>query len=55
MVRYLVSLEWDGFIRSTVVAAFESYGSALVGITPSELPTESLRSSAAHLQPLQRG
>jgi hypothetical protein len=38
MVRYLISLKWDGFIRSTVVAAFEAYGSALVGITPLELP-----------------
>ena len=36
MVRYLISLNWDGFIRSTILTAFEAYGSALVGITPRE-------------------
>jgi hypothetical protein len=40
MVRYLVSPKWDNFIRSAVVAAFEAYGSALVGITPLELRAE---------------
>jgi len=40
MVRYLISLNWDGFIRSTILMAFEAYGSALVGITPSELPPD---------------
>lgn len=38
MVRYMVSLNWTSFIRSTILTAFEAYGSALVGITPSELP-----------------
>jgi hypothetical protein len=56
MVNYLISLKWDGFIRSTVVAAFEAYGSALVGITPSELPADSSNaSSIAHLHSAQRG
>ena len=56
MVRYLISLKWDGFIRSTVVAAFEAYGSALVGITPSELPAvSSTRSSATGPQGVPRG
>ena len=55
MVRYLTSLKWDGFIRSTIVAAFEAYGSALVGITPSELPGDSSNeSSDAHIQAAQR-
>jgi hypothetical protein len=56
MVRYLVSLKWDGFIRSTIVAAFEAYGSALIGITPSELPARSSDiSSAMRPQTAQRG
>ncbi|MGA8740879.1 MAG: hypothetical protein WB561_06805 [Terracidiphilus sp.] len=56
MVRYLVSLKWDGFIRSTVIAAFEAYGSALVGITPSELPADSSNeSSTVHLHAVERG
>ena len=40
MVRYLISLKCDGFIRSTLIAAFEAYGSALVGITPLEPPED---------------
>ena len=56
MVRYLVSLKWDGFIRSTVIRAFEAYGSALVGITPSELLADSSDiSSAMRSQTAQRG
>ena len=43
MVRYLVSLNWDGFIRSTIVTAFEAYGSALVGITPFDRSVDCLR------------
>jgi hypothetical protein len=46
MVRYLISLKWDGFIRSTVVAAFVAYGSALVGITPLKLPADSSNESS---------
>jgi hypothetical protein len=49
MVRYLISLKWDSFIRSTV-AAFEAYGSALVGITPTEfLANSSNESSDTHV------
>jgi hypothetical protein len=56
MVSYLVSLDWDGFIRTTIVAAFEAYGSALVGITPSELPADSQdRASAAFSRAGQKG
>ena len=56
MVRYLISLNWDGFIRSTVIRAFEAYGSALVGITPSELPVDSsVESSGPHFRAVQRG
>jgi hypothetical protein len=56
MVRYLISLKWDGFIRSTVIRAFEAYGSALVGITPSELPEDSSEeSSGTHFIAVQRG
>ena len=55
MVRYLISLKWDGFIRSTVVAAFEAYGSALVGITPLELADASNESSKTHLPAVPRG
>jgi hypothetical protein len=46
MVRYLTSLNWDGFIRSTVIRAFEAYGSALVGITPLELLADSSNESS---------
>lgn len=43
MVRYLISLNWDGFIRSTILTAFEAYGSALVGITPMEPAADQLQ------------
>jgi hypothetical protein len=36
MVRYMVSFNWTSFIRSTILKAFEAYGSALVGVTPFE-------------------
>jgi hypothetical protein len=36
MARSLVSSKLDSLILSTIVAAFEAYGSALVGITPPE-------------------
>lgn len=36
MVRPVVSPKWDSLILSAIVSAFEAYGSALVGITPSE-------------------
>jgi len=56
MVRYLISLNWDGFIGSTILTAFEAYGSALVGITPSELPADSRQeTSAARYQVAPRG
>jgi len=56
MVRYLISLKWDGFMRSSVIRAFEAYGSALVGITPSELPDNSSEeSSGTHFRAVQRG
>ncbi|HEY2469780.1 MAG TPA: hypothetical protein VGI45_18315 [Terracidiphilus sp.] len=40
MVRYMVSLNWTNFIRSTILTAFEAYGSALVGITPMAFPAD---------------
>ena len=40
MVRYLISLNWNRLIRSTMIAAFEAYGSALVGIAPQEFSAE---------------
>jgi hypothetical protein len=40
MVRYLASIKWNGLIRAVLVAGFEAYGSALVGISPLELPGE---------------
>lgn len=40
MVRYLVSLNWNSLIWSTILAAFEAYGLALVGITPIERSIE---------------
>lgn len=45
MVRYMVSLNWTSFIRSTILTAFEAYGSALVGITPMEFPADRQRES----------
>lgn len=53
MVRYLVSFNWNGFFRSTVIAAFEAYGSALVGIAPLELRPEN--SLTGQIQPVRRG
>jgi hypothetical protein len=55
MVRYLLSLNWDGFFRSTVLTAFEAYGSALVGITPTELPGDSRTVPASNLPVAHRG
>jgi hypothetical protein len=56
MVRYLVSLNWDGFIRSTILAAFEAYGTALVGITPVNSPAvRSQEPSGGNLPFAQRG
>jgi hypothetical protein len=56
MVRYLISLNWDGFLRSTIFTAFEAYGSALVGITPTELPAEVSRDvSGTSVLPARRG
>lgn len=56
MVRYLVSLNWNSFIRSTILTAFEAYGSALVGITPMELAADQSRErSHANVQTAQRG
>ena len=55
MVRYLVSLNWNDFVRSTIVAAFEAYGSALVGIAPLELSAEaSNTASKTQLQAAHR-
>ena len=47
MVRYLVSLNWNSFIRSTILTAFEAYGSALVGITPLDLSADRPHESSA--------
>lgn len=55
MVRYLISLNWDGFFRTTILTAFEAYGSALVGITPSELPGDSHPASSSDLSVAHRG
>lgn len=47
MVRYMISLNWTSFIRSTMLTAFEAYGSALVGITPFEHSAAPLHSSSS--------
>lgn len=39
MMRSLVSLKWEEVLRSSIVAAFESYGAALLAIAPSEPPS----------------
>ena len=55
MVRYLISLNWDGFIRSTILTAFEAYGSALVGITPMEPAADQVAVSRANLPIAHKG
>jgi hypothetical protein len=56
MARSLVSPKWDSLIWSTIVAAFEAYGSALVGITPLEpLSDGTERAPAPSTQAVQRG
>lgn len=55
MVRHRVSRNWYSFICSTVLAAFEAYGSSLVGITPCELSAPQLRETAsANFQQVHR-
>jgi hypothetical protein len=56
MVRYLFSLKWNGLLRAVFVAGFEAYGSALVGISPLELPDESAACApTTQLQATRRG
>jgi len=56
MVRYLLSLNWNDFVRSTIIAAFEAYGSALVGIAPLALCAEDAnRASKTQLQVAPKG
>lgn len=55
MVRYMLSLNWTSLIRSTLLSAFEAYGSALVGVAPIEASTEIAdRSSAANVRATSR-
>jgi hypothetical protein len=56
MVRSVALLKWDSLILSALVAAFEAYGSALVGITPPEpLSCGAERGAATSNQIAQRG
>lgn len=56
MVRYLISLNWESFFRSTILNAFEAYGAALVGITPFEPAADRSNESArANVKCAQRG
>jgi hypothetical protein len=56
MVRYMVSINWTSFIRSTILTAFEAYGSALVGITPFEQAVDGFpQPGGAKLQSAHRG